>query len=41
VAASVEDEAAVLGTRARMAVEEAGGEVGSWGVGDEVRMGLE
>ena len=41
VAASSEDDAAVLGTQARMALQEAGGEAGSWGVGDEVRMGLE
>lgn len=42
VAASTEDDAAVvLDTRARMAMQEAGGEAGSWGVGDEVRMGLE
>ncbi|KAL2134873.1 hypothetical protein VTI74DRAFT_10599 [Chaetomium olivicolor] len=33
--------AALLGTQARIAVQEASAEVGSWGVGDEVRMGLE
>ena len=31
----------MLGTQARMALQEAGNEVGGWGVGDEVRMGLE
>ncbi|KAK4145627.1 integral peroxisomal membrane peroxin-domain-containing protein [Dichotomopilus funicola] len=36
-----EDDAASLGPQARMAVQEAGGEAGSWGVGDEIRMGLE
>ncbi|KAH6842646.1 integral peroxisomal membrane peroxin-domain-containing protein [Chaetomium sp. MPI-CAGE-AT-0009] len=41
VAASSEDDAAVLATRTRIAVQEAGGEGGGWGVGDEVRMGLE
>ncbi|KAL2187124.1 Pex24p-domain-containing protein [Thermothelomyces heterothallicus CBS 203.75] len=41
VAASSEDDSAMLGTQTRMAVQEAGAETGSWGVGDEVRMGLE
>ncbi|KAK4034847.1 integral peroxisomal membrane peroxin-domain-containing protein [Parachaetomium inaequale] len=41
VAASSEDDAAVLATQTRRAVQEAGAEAGSWGVGDEVRMGLE
>ncbi|KAK4126921.1 Pex24p-domain-containing protein [Parathielavia appendiculata] len=41
VAASSEDDAAMLGPQARMALQETGTEVGSWGVGDEVRMGLE
>ncbi|KAK4149042.1 integral peroxisomal membrane peroxin-domain-containing protein [Chaetomidium leptoderma] len=41
LAASSEDDAAMLGTQARRALEETGGEVGNWGVGDEVRMGLE
>ncbi|KAH6617714.1 integral peroxisomal membrane peroxin-domain-containing protein [Chaetomium sp. MPI-SDFR-AT-0129] len=36
-----EDDTASLGPQARMAVQEAGGEAGSWGVGDEIRMGLE
>jgi hypothetical protein len=42
VAASAsEDDVAALSSQARRAVQEAGVEVGSWGVGDEVRMGLE
>lgn len=41
VAASSEDDAAVLATQTRIAVQEAGAEAGSWGVGDDVRMGLE
>ncbi|KAL2162327.1 hypothetical protein VTH06DRAFT_7240 [Thermothelomyces fergusii] len=41
VAASSEDDSAMLETQTRMAVQEAGAEAGSWGVGDEVRMGLE
>ncbi|KAK4236006.1 integral peroxisomal membrane peroxin-domain-containing protein [Achaetomium macrosporum] len=41
LAASSEDDAAVLGTQTRMALEETGAEAGSWGVGDDVRMGLE
>ncbi|KXX78800.1 Peroxisomal membrane protein PEX30 [Madurella mycetomatis] len=37
-----DDAAAVLGTQARMvALQDTGTEVGSWGVGEEVRMGLE
>ncbi|KAL2022483.1 hypothetical protein VTK56DRAFT_5312 [Thermocarpiscus australiensis] len=36
-----EDDAAVLETRARLALQDQGTEAGSWGVGDEVRMGLE
>jgi hypothetical protein len=41
-ASASEDEVAALEMPARMAVQkEAGAEVGSWGVGDEVRMGLE
>ncbi|AEO64440.1 uncharacterized protein THITE_2142339 [Thermothielavioides terrestris NRRL 8126] len=40
--AAEDDDAAVLDTRARLALHEAPGtEVGSWGVGEEVRMGLE
>jgi hypothetical protein len=31
----------VLAAQTRRAVQEAGAEAGSWGVGDEVRMGLE
>lgn len=39
---SEDDAAAVLGTQARMvALGDSGTEVGSWGVGEEVRMGLE
>ncbi|KAK4248092.1 integral peroxisomal membrane peroxin-domain-containing protein [Corynascus novoguineensis] len=41
IAASNEEDSAMLGTQTRMAVQEAGAEAGSWGVGDEVRMGLE
>ncbi|KAK4133729.1 Pex24p-domain-containing protein [Trichocladium antarcticum] len=41
VAASSEDDAAVLGSVARRAVQEQGVDAGSWGVGDDVRMGLE
>ncbi|KAL2149234.1 hypothetical protein VTH82DRAFT_8582 [Thermothelomyces myriococcoides] len=41
IAASSEDDSAMLETQTRMAVQEAGAEAGGWGVGDEVRMGLE
>ena len=36
-----EDDAAALGTHVGLAIQDAGKEGGSWGVGDEVRMGLE
>ncbi|KAK4212473.1 integral peroxisomal membrane peroxin-domain-containing protein [Rhypophila decipiens] len=36
-----EDEAAGLGTEVSLALQDAGKEGGSWGIGDEVRMGLE
>ncbi|KAK3316572.1 integral peroxisomal membrane peroxin-domain-containing protein [Apodospora peruviana] len=39
--ATSEDDAASLGTQVGLALQDAGKEVGSWGVGDEVRMGLE
>ncbi|KAK3381921.1 integral peroxisomal membrane peroxin-domain-containing protein [Podospora didyma] len=39
--ANSEDDAASLGTQINLALHDAGKEVGSWGVGDEVRMGLE
>ncbi|KAK3292375.1 integral peroxisomal membrane peroxin-domain-containing protein [Chaetomium fimeti] len=42
VAASSEDDVAALAPQTRIAVQQEGGaEAGSWGVGDEVRMGLE
>ncbi len=40
-AATSEDDTAALGTRIGLALQDAGKEEGSWGVGDEVRMGLE
>jgi hypothetical protein len=40
-AATSEDDTAALGTRIGLALQDAGKEGGSWGVGDEVRMGLE
>ncbi|KAK3349601.1 integral peroxisomal membrane peroxin-domain-containing protein [Lasiosphaeria hispida] len=39
--ATSEDDAAALGTQVGLALQDAGKEGGSWGVGDEVRMGLE
>jgi hypothetical protein len=36
-----EDDAAALGTQVGLALQDAGKEGGSWGFGDEVRMGLE
>ncbi|KAK0615596.1 integral peroxisomal membrane peroxin-domain-containing protein [Bombardia bombarda] len=39
--ATTEDDAAALGTQIGLAMQDAGKEVGSWGVGDDVRMGLE
>ncbi|KAK3682283.1 integral peroxisomal membrane peroxin-domain-containing protein [Podospora appendiculata] len=38
---TVEDDAAALGTQVGLAMQDAGKEVGSWGIGDELRMGLE
>jgi hypothetical protein len=40
-AASDEDAAAALGTAVGLAIQDAAKEGGSWGVGDELRMGLE
>ncbi|KAK3375856.1 integral peroxisomal membrane peroxin-domain-containing protein [Lasiosphaeria ovina] len=40
-AVASEDEAASLGTKLNLALQDAGTEAGSWGVGDEIRMGLE
>lgn len=39
--ATSEDDAASLGIQVGLALQDAGKETGSWGVGDEVRMGLE
>ncbi|KAK0743033.1 integral peroxisomal membrane peroxin-domain-containing protein [Schizothecium vesticola] len=39
--ANSEDDAAALGMHVGLAMQDAGKEGGSWGVGDEVRMGLE
>jgi len=39
--ATSEDDAAALGTQVGLALQDAGKEGGSWGIGDELRMGLE
>lgn len=39
--ATSEDDAASLGIHVGLALQDAGKETGSWGVGDDVRMGLE